>query len=429
MKRRFVFAMMAIVLTAGSLLSGIGPNLVWASPSLERQIQNIQSERSEKQDEAKLTEAEIEKVKNELREVEAEIRTIDHQVADTNEKIRTKRQEIALVQDHIEQLKEELRILEARIAERDNLLKDRARTMYQNGGTINYLEVILGAKSFGDFLDRISAISLIAQQDRNILEAHLEDQRMVEETKALVEEQLLKLEGHLIELETLMRQLEEQRKQKDALMQRLEQQENQLHSDLSMLEEEDAILAAQEKAMQAELEAYRERQRQLELERQRQLELERQRQQQGRTAQQHSAPEVTAKGNFMRPTTGAITSGYGPRWGRFHHGIDIGKGGRTGDVPVVAVEDGTVIRSYYSPSYGNTVLISHNVDGQVITTLYAHLENRNVSDGERVEKGHLLGYMGNTGHSFGPHLHFEVHEGPWNANKTNSVNPLTYIPN
>ena len=111
-----------------------------------------------------------------------------------------------------------------------------------------------------------------------------------------------------------------------------------------------------------------------------------------------------------------------------HHGIDIGKNGRKGDVHVVAAEAGTVIRSYYSPTYGNTVMISHNVDGQVITTLYAHLENRLVTDGQRVDKGQLLGYMGNTGRSFGAHLHFEVHEGPWNNAKSNSVDPLRYIP-
>ena len=140
-----------------------------------------------------------------------------------------------------------------------------------------------------------------------------------------------------------------------------------------------------------------------------------------------STPTTEGEGTFMRPATGTITSEFGMRWGRLHAGIDIGKNGRTGDVPVVAAEAGTVVRSYYSASYGNTVIIAHNVNGQLITTLYAHLENRFVSDGQGVKKGEVLGYMGNTGRSFGPHLHFEVHEGPWNG-QANAVDPFKYIP-
>jgi murein DD-endopeptidase MepM/ murein hydrolase activator NlpD len=141
-----------------------------------------------------------------------------------------------------------------------------------------------------------------------------------------------------------------------------------------------------------------------------------------------ATPTVTQDGNFMRPATGTLTSPYGSRWGSTHHGIDIGKNGRSGDVPIVAAEAGTVITSTYSSSYGNMVMISHNVSGKVITTLYAHMENRLVTSGQRVSKGQKLGYMGNTGHSFGAHLHFEVHEGPWNGAKSNSVDPLRYIP-
>lgn len=132
-------------------------------------------------------------------------------------------------------------------------------------------------------------------------------------------------------------------------------------------------------------------------------------------------------GDFMPPTTGTVTSGYGPR-GSFHHGIDIGKGGRTEPVPIVSVADGIVSRSYYSSSYGNVVFIKHNINGVAYETVYAHMENRAVSVGQPVSKGQYLGNMGNTGRSFGAHLHFELHIGSWNASKSNSVNPLLYIP-
>ncbi|MGO4888832.1 murein hydrolase activator EnvC family protein [Anaerobacillus sp. MEB173] len=423
MRRKFVCVVAALLIGVGSLVSGTGIDHASANSQLQGELNRIQEERKEKQNKAEKTETEIKEIESQIRTVEEEMKVIDQETAETNQNIRDKESEIGDTRARIEKLHAELLILEERIAERDELLKDRVRLMYQNGGAVSYLEVILGAQSFGDFLDRISALSTIAQQDRSILEAHIEDKRLVEEMKLLLEEELAALETQLQELEQLRAKLEEQRKQKDKLMSELERKEDELHTDLGELEDSDKILASQEQAIKQELAAWQERERQRkEQERLRQ-------QQQGTSAQTGAKPTVTAEGTFMRPATGRITSGHGMRWGKMHHGIDIGKNGRTGDVPIVAAESGTVIRSYYSSSYGNTVMISHNVNGKVITTLYAHLENRFVSDGERVEKGQTLGYMGNTGRSFGAHLHFEVHEGPWNANKSNSVNPLNYIPN
>jgi murein DD-endopeptidase MepM/ murein hydrolase activator NlpD len=127
----------------------------------------------------------------------------------------------------------------------------------------------------------------------------------------------------------------------------------------------------------------------------------------------------------MRPANGPVTSEFGARWGKFHYGIDIGKRGSS--VPVVAAADGYVFRSYYSDSYGNVVFITHVIDGQVYTTVYAHLESRLVGEGQTVSKGQMIGYMGNTGRSFGAHLHFEIHRGPWTPSKSNAVNPRNYI--
>ncbi len=405
-----------------SFLTTLGSDNVEANSTLQKKIKSIQEERDENQAELEQKEREIKEIEQKMKLLNDEIKVIDHQTATTNQQIREKDKEIESTKERIEDLLADIQQLEERIAERDDLLKSRVRSMYKNGGSVNYLEVILGSRSFGDLVNRISALSTIAQQDRNILEAHHHDKLAVEAAKSQMEEELIALEGQLTDLEGLKAKLDQQRKDKDRVMGQLKQEEGALHAELGELEEADEILAAQEKAMQQELIAWQERQKRIEEERKRQQEAA------ARSGQTHAAPPVTAAGTFMRPTTGNITSPYGWRWGSMHHGIDIGKGGRSGDVHVVAVEAGTVIRSYYSASYGNTVMISHNVEGQVITTLYAHLENRFVSDGQRVEKGQLLGYMGNTGRSFGPHLHFEVHEGPWNGAKSNSVDPLRYIP-
>jgi murein DD-endopeptidase MepM/ murein hydrolase activator NlpD len=126
----------------------------------------------------------------------------------------------------------------------------------------------------------------------------------------------------------------------------------------------------------------------------------------------------------MRPAAGYFSSGFGGRGGGFHYGLDIAA---RGTVPIVAAADGYVFQSYYSSSYGNVIFIRHNLNGRTYTTVYAHLSKRSVSAGTRVSKGQHIGYMGNTGQSYGQHLHFEIHEGDWNAAKSNAVDPRKYI--
>lgn len=422
MRRRLFLVLTVLTLAISSLLATINFDYVEANSKLKKEINSIQGERSANQIEAEQKEIEIKAIEAELKQLEEEVRVLDDQTANTSQKIRLKESEIEETKNRVNELIEEIRILEERIAERDDLLKSRVRSMYINGGSVDYIEVILGAQNFGDLINRLTALNTIAQQDRNILEAHHNDKMMVEEVKVLMEEELIDLEIQLAEQEKLKAELESQRKEKDRIMEQLERQEGQLEGELGELEEEDEILAAQERAMKVELKAWEERKRKEEAERKKRAE------EAARNRTKQTTPSITPKGSMMRPTTGAISSDYGARWGRTHHGLDFGKGGRSGDVPIVAVEAGTVIRSYYSSSYGNTVMLSHNVEGQVITTLYAHMENRFVTDGQRVQKGQQLGFMGNTGRSFGAHLHFELHEGPWNGAKSNSVNPLKYIP-
>ncbi|MDO6657378.1 peptidoglycan DD-metalloendopeptidase family protein [Anaerobacillus sp. 1_MG-2023] len=138
-------------------------------------------------------------------------------------------------------------------------------------------------------------------------------------------------------------------------------------------------------------------------------------------------PPATS-GDFMRPATGSITSGYGGRWGKLHAGVDIGGGGRTQAVPIVAAADGVVVRSYLSSSYGNCVIIRHKINGVQYETLYAHMTHRTVANGQTVSKGQMLGNMGSTGHSTGKHLHFEVHQGSWNPSKSASIDPVLVVP-
>ncbi len=121
------------------------------------------------------------------------------------------------------------------------------------------------------------------------------------------------------------------------------------------------------------------------------------------------------------PTTGTITSGYGYRqnpfgWGKqFHSGLDIGA--RTG-TPIYATAKGVINYSGYQSGYGYVVFINH---GYGYSTTYAHMSKFVVKRGQSVQKGQLIGYVGSTGRSTGPHLHYEVRI------NGGTQNPINYL--
>ena len=130
-----------------------------------------------------------------------------------------------------------------------------------------------------------------------------------------------------------------------------------------------------------------------------------------------SSQKVNLGLSLIRPVSGTVTSRFGARWGRNHKGLDIGAPKGT---PIKAAASGTVtVAQYgYSGGYGNYVMISH---GNGIQTLYGHCNSLNVSVGQSVSQGQVIAYVGNTGNSYGNHLHLEI--------RVNGVaqNPQNYL--
>ncbi|MFV0334361.1 MAG: DUF5930 domain-containing protein [Tropicimonas sp.] len=110
-----------------------------------------------------------------------------------------------------------------------------------------------------------------------------------------------------------------------------------------------------------------------------------------------------------------FTSGFGPRWGRMHNGIDLAGAHGT---PIYATADGVVVKSGWQSGYGRMIKIRHEFG---IETWYGHLSRAQVSEGQRVSKGQRIGDMGNTGRSTGTHLHYEVRV------SGSPVNPMNFI--
>ncbi|MFD1358780.1 murein hydrolase activator EnvC family protein [Fictibacillus halophilus] len=434
MKRKLVMATLSLSLA----FSTYTVSAETLSSIKEKKEQN-RSEQHKKENELQDNHAEQDEIVTQIEELKS---SIDK----TIKEISNKKDSIKETKASIEKLKKEIDVLEKRIKERDELLKERVSSMYESGGAVNYLDVILGAKDFGDFLDRVFALNVIAEQDKAILEEHKQDKAAVEEKKGKVESELSSLNNELNDLENLNQKLSDQKKQQNKLLAQLQVEENHIHEDMMELKEKNELLSAQEAAIKAEIARAKKEE-----------EERKKREAAARAAAEAAAAKAKADAaaraksssnssssrpvspppaptpdpapvyrDFIFPSQGIITSNFGYRSSGMHYGMDIAKGGST--VPIVAAASGTVSKAYYSSSYGNVVYINHYINGQLYTTIYAHMRSTPaVRSGQSVSQGTFLGYQGNTGASRGQHLHFELHKGPWNGSKSNAVDPRPYI--
>lgn len=411
---------------SATLAAVLGFSSVLIIPVQANTLDDLQEEKSQIQDERSEVSSQLDEANEKLNDnqaqqqsIQSEIEKIDGAMTDAETKITAKNKEIEDTKVEIETLKAEIVVLTERIEKRNELLKDRARSFQENGSMVSYIDVLMGAKSFEDFIDRVSAVATIVEADQDILAEHKADKDELEAKQTEVEAKLSGLEQMLGELEGLKASLEAKKVEKDQLMASLEREEEEIHAETLALAEQEAILSSQINAMKKAIEL--EKEQLAELERQRQAAAANQSSGGGGTV---AAPPVS-DGAFTRPAAGTFTSGFGQRWGKLHAGVDIAA---RGTVPVVAAASGVVIRSYYSPSYGNCIFIAHSINGQTYTTVYAHLSSRAVGEGQVVTKGQFIGNMGNTGDSQGQHLHFELHRGGWNASKSNAIDPRGIVP-
>ncbi|MFI6097499.1 M23 family metallopeptidase [Lentzea sp. NPDC051213] len=134
------------------------------------------------------------------------------------------------------------------------------------------------------------------------------------------------------------------------------------------------------------------------------------------TTQREAAEAEKKRPKFFRPAAGDFTSGYGGRWGSMHYGIDIA--GPIG-TPILSAADGVILEAGPASGFGLWVRVQHT-DGTI--TVYGHVNDYSVREGQQVKAGQQIARMGNRGFSTGPHLHFEV----WNPDGQ-KINPLTWL--
>ena len=375
----------------------------------------------------------IEKITEQILELNAQIREAD-------DKVNRVIAEINKTNGEIDALRISIVELEKKIEERDVVLRDRVRAMQVKGGQVNYLDVLLGANSFADFIDRFSAVTSLMDADRNIMEQQARDIEQLEEEKALVETKLAEQEASKAKLQNLRASLLAKKSDKNKLIDQLEAEQKKLANEKSQLEADlhEAYEVSDELASKITAEQSRLAEIARQLENARKAEEKRKaaaaaaaraNSSNGSGSTSSYVPPVS-NGTWTKPASGTYTSSFGwrthPIYGtqKEHRGADIANSVGTS---IVSAGDGIVSHAGPMGTYGNVIMITHSVNGQIFTTVYAHLSSIGVSAGQQVSKGQFIGNMGTTGASTGSHLHFEMHVGNWSASGPSAVNPLRYV--
>ena len=295
--------------------------------------------------------------------------------------------------------------------------KARLRAM-EESGKVSYWSILFKASSFSDLLSRIDSIHEVAEADNRMLEEMQAMSDRIQAEREELEAELQAQEAVKAELAVKEAELEAQREEADVLLLELQDAYNNLTDEYLAFEarEEEVrqeIIAAQEayyKALSAE-EAAR-------------LAAQNKNNVAGGGGGSSSGAGSSggAVSGFSSPLGYLnVTCAYGwrihPIWGdkRFHTGVDLAA---NQGAPIYAIASGTVTTAAYSDAYGYYVSLSH---GGGYGSMYAHMTNYTVSAGQYVSQGEVIGYVGSTGWSTGPHLHFEVYV------NGNTVNPMEYV--
>ncbi|WP_026581209.1 C40 family peptidase [Bacillus sp. J33] len=238
MKKKLLVLNTTIILGLGSAFSIPGANAESIN-KLYNQKSEIQQQRSELQESLAKADQELVKVLKEIAELNVKIQRVEKAIEDNNKLIEETQANIASTQAEVDQLKAEMAIIEERIEKRSTILKQRAQSFQESGGTVAYIDVLLGASSFSDFVDRVGAVTTFVQADKQLLAEQEQDKKALEDKKAAVEAELAKMTVMMTELKGMQANMEEQKQQNSLLIQQLKEKENTIAEKKAKLQKED----------------------------------------------------------------------------------------------------------------------------------------------------------------------------------------------
>lgn len=363
--RNRVLAMVVLIILAISILPAYAGDLEDLQQEQQRVQQDINDQRKllqEKNNEGQALLEQLKKIEKEISDKQARIAQLD--------------QEMAAAQKRIKDTTAELEQAEAEQKKRVSILHTRLQDIYC-AGQVNYLEVLLQSTSLEDFLVRTELLAKIAQGDMKLIEEIKAEREKIALQKA-------QLEAERDKIAMLRRQVEDERVQ-------LASRQDTQRQLLTQVEAEKKRVAQALNEMEAQLRQIGSKIREI---------------------QAKSNRQLTSRGtdNMLWPLKGytSISSKFGWRihpilgTNRFHDGVDVRA---PSGANILAPEDGEVISTGWLGGYGNHIVIDH---GGGLSTMFAHLSTILVREGQEVQRGQVIGRVGSTGWSTGPHLHFSV---------------------
>jgi murein DD-endopeptidase MepM/ murein hydrolase activator NlpD len=387
---RFIIAVAAVPLVLW-LFVPVASN----GQQLQRKIEDKRRAIETKKKRERVLTTTIEGYSRRIHVLEGDIAKLRERQATIEAELGRRRAELTTIQADLRRERGRIVRLRARLAEARIALAERLVHLYK-ADEPDLVTVVLESDGFADLLQRTEFMQRVSQQDARIIDrvrsARVEaaatekklDRSEARQRKvtAIVEdrrEEVATIKGRLLDRS---QQYQEVRTDKRQALVSTRADRKELEGHLVALEREEARVSA-------------------------------------RLARANGGPGAgpirRGSGSMIWPVGGTFTSPFGMRWGRLHAGIDLAAPEGT---PIRAAESGNVVLAGWTGGYGNYTCIAH---GSGLSTCYAHQSRYGTSVGAKVSKGQVIGYVGNTGHSFGAHLHFETRV------NGSPVDPMQYL--
>ena len=361
--------MLALVLCV-LIVSAVGSILPAGAASLSDQIASLER----KQDAIK---AEIADLKSDISKQQELKTALQKQINNVQDQIDLYNSEISSLNEKIAKLEEEIEQTQQNLEANKEAFKSRLRAMYMSGDH-SALSLLLSADDFGDFLYKTELMRSVTEYDSVVIEQLNADIEKLEADGKELEDKKASVNSMKSEMTAKQNELNNSMKEMNSIISEMNEQKSELETESA---EYTAAINELEKQIAA-------------------------------AATKAQASSVVYSGEqFLWPVTGYynITSGFRTASRPTHNGIDIASSGIYGK-PIIAVADGTVLLAANNGNgYGLYVMINHgSYNGNSYTTLYGHMSKMAVSSGQTVKAGQVIGYVGSTGRSTGPHLHYEI---------------------
>ncbi|WP_275532265.1 murein hydrolase activator EnvC family protein [Anaeromassilibacillus sp. An200] len=365
-----------------------------AATLTELQQEQARLEQEKKENDAKLAELKADQSKQQeykdaldaqMQNLQSQIDGLNTQINDLDASISEKNAAIAEKQENIDRDVE--------------TLKDRLCAIYMMGDA-STLEIILQSESVIDMAQKVELLNMITEHDTKMIQQLSADMEAIADEKAEIESQKEEVAAARTELETKGSELASVQAEAERVLEELNQSVESVQAESDRIAQEKAQASAEIDQWWKDYYAQQAAQNN---------------NSSGGSSGSSGSGGYVSTGNFTWPVPGFTNISCGYSSG--HRAIDISGGGRTiYGTPIVAADSGKVVTATYHYSYGNYVMIDH---GGGYSTLYAHASSLAVSAGQTVTKGQTIAYVGSTGNSTGPHLHFEVRV---NGNRQNPFN-------